>query len=182
MLDMLALANSVCLLTLSPSDRHVRASLLCAWLIALCCAVLCCAVLWWMLDNMLALTLILTRIRFRASDFGQVAKINTPENNSCKIETGFSCGDGARVICFFARLIQQLGFWTKKKSNQRRLLLSPAPHRVDFARPWTQASKPTRTDSSLAAKRRAEALPVVFFSTKLPSPARMSCCSVCTLV
>ena len=30
----------VCLLALSHSDRHVRASLLCAWLIALCCAVL----------------------------------------------------------------------------------------------------------------------------------------------
>ena len=36
---MLVLANSVCLLALSRSDRHVRASLLCAWLIALCCAV-----------------------------------------------------------------------------------------------------------------------------------------------
>ena len=37
MLDyVLALANSVCLLALPPSDRVVRASLLCAWLIALC--------------------------------------------------------------------------------------------------------------------------------------------------
>ena len=33
---------------------------------------------------------------------------------SCKIETGFLCGDGARVIRFFARVIQQLGFWTQK--------------------------------------------------------------------
>ena len=34
------------------------------------------------------------------------------------IETGFSCeigcGNGARVICLFARVIQQLGFWTQK--------------------------------------------------------------------
>ena len=28
----------------------------------------------------------------------------------CKIETGFSCGDGARVVRFFACVIQQLGF------------------------------------------------------------------------
>ena len=34
--------------------------------------------------------------------------------NSCKIETGFLCGDGARVIRFIARVIQQLGFWTQK--------------------------------------------------------------------
>ena len=29
-------------------------------------------------------------------------------NYSCKIETGFLCGDGARVILFFARVIQHL--------------------------------------------------------------------------
>ena len=55
--------------------------------------------------------LILMRIRFRASDFGQVAKNNC---HSCKIETGFLRGDGARVIYFFAHVIQQLGFRTKK--------------------------------------------------------------------
>ena len=35
--DMLALANSVCMPAWSRSDRHVCASLLYAWLIALCC-------------------------------------------------------------------------------------------------------------------------------------------------
>ena len=30
--------------------------------------------------------------------------------NSCKIETGFLCGDGARVICCLC-VIQQLGFY-----------------------------------------------------------------------
>ena len=25
-----------------------------------------------------------------------------------------SCGDGARVILFYARVVQQLGFWTQK--------------------------------------------------------------------
>ena len=42
--DMLGLANSLCSLALSHSDRHVLGLLLCAGLIALlCCAVLCCA-------------------------------------------------------------------------------------------------------------------------------------------
>ena len=58
--------------------------------------------------------LIIMRIRFRASDFGLAAKVNASKYHSCKIETGFSCGDGARVIPFFARVIQQLGFWTQK--------------------------------------------------------------------
>ena len=62
-------------------------------------------------QNELLLLLILIRIRFRASDFGQVAKNNC---HSCKIETGFLRGDGARVIYFFAHVIQQLGFRTKK--------------------------------------------------------------------
>ena len=31
-----------------------------------------------------------------------------------KIETGFLCGHGARVIVFYARVVQQLGFWTQK--------------------------------------------------------------------
>ena len=50
------------------------------------------------------------RIRFRASDFGLVAKIEL----SCKIETAFLCGDDARVIVVYARVIQQLGFRTQK--------------------------------------------------------------------
>ena len=38
---MRALANSVCLLAFSRSDRHVLSLLLCTGLIVLCCAVLC---------------------------------------------------------------------------------------------------------------------------------------------
>ena len=73
--------------------------------------------------------------------------------NSCKIETGFLRGDGARVIRFFARVIQQLRFWTSVNSSQRRLLLlCPAPRRVHFARPWTQTSKPLRSDFRLARR------------------------------
>ena len=37
---LLALAKAVRLLALSHSGQHVRASLLCAWLIVLCCSVL----------------------------------------------------------------------------------------------------------------------------------------------
>ena len=100
-------------------------------------------------------------------------KRNTPEYNySRKIETGFLCGDGARVILFFARVIQQLSFWTQKIQANIDYLLRPAPRRVHFARPWTRASKPISSDSSPAAKRRADALHVVIFSTKHPSPAR----------
>ena len=55
-------------------------------------------------------------------------------------------------------MIQQLGFWTQKIQANVKLLLCPAPRRVPFARPWTHASKPKLTDSSLAAKRRAEAI------------------------
>ena len=40
------------------------------------------------------------RIRFRASDFGLVAKIKL----SGEIETGFLCGDDAPVIYIFARV------------------------------------------------------------------------------
>ena len=54
------------------------------------------------------------RIRFRASDFGQVAK----QISFVRIETGFlheiGCDDGVRVICLFARVIQQLGFGTQR--------------------------------------------------------------------
>ena len=83
--------------------------------------------------------------------------------HSWNIETGFLCRDGARVTWFSARGIQQLDFWTRKIQANARLLPCPAPRRVHFARPWTQASKSTLTDFSLAAKRRAEALHVVFF-------------------
>ena len=35
-----------------------------------------------------------------------------------KMETGFLCelgsGDSARIICLFARAVQQLGLWTEK--------------------------------------------------------------------
>ena len=50
-----------------------------------------------------------------------------------------------------------------ENSSERRLLLCLAPRRVHFARPWTQASKPALTDSSLATKTRVEALYLGYF-------------------
>ena len=59
-------------------------------------------------------------------------------------------------------------FLNMENSSQRRLLLlGLAPRGVRFARPWTQPFKPALTDSSLAAKRRAEALHSVFFQPSI---------------
>ena len=90
----------------------------------------------------------------------------------CKIESGFLCGGGARVIRFFARVIQQLGFWTQKIQahvdyycyvRRRAEFTSLGP--VELEHPSL------RSHSSLAAKRRAEALHVVFIFNKAPEPS-----------
>ena len=92
--------------------------------------------------------------------------------HSCKIETGFLCGDGARVIrFFFARVIQQLGFWTQKiQANVDDCYVRRRAERTSLGPGLEPPS--LRSGPSLAAKRRAEALHVVFFSKKRPSPAR----------
>ena len=61
-----------------------------------------------------------------------------------QIETGLlceiGCGDGARVICLFARVIQQLGFWTQKiQANVAYCYVwrREQTRRVHYARPWT---------------------------------------------
>ena len=88
-----------------------------------------------------------------------------------QIETGLWCGDGARVIHFFARVIQQLGFWTQKiQANVDYCYVRHRAERIPLGLGLEHPS--LRSDSSLVAKRRAEALHVVFFSTKHPSPAR----------
>ena len=109
----------------------------------------------------------IVRIRFRASDFDLVAKIKL----SCRIETGFLCGDHARVILFFARVIQQFGFWTHKiQANVDYCYVRRRTERTSLGPGLEHPS--LRSDSNLAARRRAEAHHVVFFSTKHPSPAR----------
>ena len=60
-------------------------------------------------------------------------------------------------LFFCSLVIQQLSVWTQKiEANIDYRYI-----RRRAARPWTQASKPTLTDSSLAAKRRV--LHIVFF-------------------
>ena len=54
--------------------------------------------------------------------------------------------------------------------------------RMHLARPRTQAREPPLTDSSLTAKRRAEALQVVFFQIQSPALSRSDVAAVCTLV
>ena len=82
------------------------------------------------------------------------------------------CGDDARVILFFARVIQQLGFWTQKiQANVDYCYVRRRAERTSLGPGLEHPS--LRSDSSLAAKRRAEALDVVFFSTKHANPARV---------
>ena len=116
----------------------------------------------------LGLRLIIMRIRFRASDFGLLAK---DKDHPCKVETGFLCGDGARVIRFFARVIQQLGLWTQKfQANVDYCYVRAVPRAFRSA-----------LDSSIQAYAQTLVWPRRdvprrftwhFFSTKYPSPAR----------
>ena len=61
------------------------------------------------LNIYISLRLVRMRIRIRGSDFGQIAKTKI---SFAQIETGFlceiGCGDGARIIGLFARVIQRL--------------------------------------------------------------------------
>ena len=84
------------------------------------------------------------RIQFRASDFGLVAKIKIIRAKSKQA----SCAEMVLDYCYVRR-------------RAERTSLGPGLEHPSL-----------RSDSSLAAKRRAEALHVVFFSTKHPSPAR----------
>ena len=119
---------------------------------------------------MCILRLILMQVQFRPLYFSEVAKNKSPFFLFVQNAAGFLLfeigrGDGTWAICcLLVRLfISSVRFLGIENSSQRRLLLCLAPRRVHFARPWTQASKPALTDSNLAAKRRAEALHLVFF-------------------
>ena len=72
------------------------------------------------------LRLIPMRIRFRAY-FGRVAKLNivcAKRTSLCEI----GCRDGTRVIRWFTRVIQHLGFWTWKSQAN-----------VDYRYVWRRA-------------------------------------------
>ena len=102
-------------------------------------------------------------------------------DHSCKTEKGFLSGDGARVIRFVARVIQQLGFWIQKiQANVD--YCGYVRRRAECTSLGPRLKHPSlSSDSSLAAKSRAEALHVIFFFNKASQP-RTSCCSGCTLV
>ena len=91
--------------------------------------------------------------------------------HSCKIETGFLCEDGARGIRFFARVIQPLGFWTQKiQANVEYCCY--VRRRAECTSLGPGLKHPNlRSDASLAAKSRAEALHVVFFFNKASEPS-----------
>ena len=68
-------------------------------------------------------------------------------------------------------MIQQLGFWTQIiQANVDYCYVRRRAQRTSLGPGLEHPS--LRSDSSLAANRRAEALQVVFFSTKRLSPAR----------
>ena len=76
-------------------------------------------------------------------------------------------------------MIQQLGFWTQE--IQANLDYCYARRRAECTPLGPGLEHPSlRSDASLAAMRRAEALHVVFFSTKHPSPARELLLCVCS--
>ena len=96
----------------------------------------------------------------------QISFVQKKTDFLCEI----GCGDGARVICLFARVIQQLGFWTQKfKPTSTTARSGAAPSALRSA--LDSIKHPSlRSDSSLAAKRRAEALHVFFFQRSVYSP------------
>ena len=114
------------------------------------------------------------RIRFRASDFGLVAKINIIRAKSKQA----SCAEMVLGSSFFCSCDSSaVRFLDSENSSQHRLLLRPAPRRVHFARPCTRASTgldhPSLYAQTLIWPRRD--VPRRFtwcFSTKHPSPAR----------
>ena len=106
------------------------------------------------------------RIRFRASDFGLFLKIKL----SCKVETGFLCGDDARVIFFFARVVQQLGFWTREVHAN-----------VDYyCYPRRRAERTSRGAGIGHSSLRSGSSRGVFFQQSTRAQQE-SCCFVCDL-
>ena len=122
---------------------------------------------------------ILTRIRFRAANFGQIDFSGENKSRSCtskqppcaksdpEIVFGsflFLCSWPSSYVFGLKKIHANVDYCCVWRREETR--------RVHFARPRTQASEPPLTDSSLAAKRRTVELHVVFSSTKHPRPAR----------
>jgi len=90
------------------------------------------------------------------------------------------CGDGARVILFYARVVQQLGFWTQKV--QANVVYCYVRRRAEYTSlgPGLEHLS-LRADSSLAAKSRADALHVVLFFNKASEPSTGAAAALCVL-
>ena len=97
--------------------------------------------------------LILMRIRFRASDFGQVAKTNVVRANRNRLLVQNWMRRWCPGQLFVCSCDSAVRFLDSEKSCESRLLLCLPPRRVHFARPWTSASNPALTYSSPVAKR-----------------------------
>ena len=113
------------------------------------------------INNLDFFRLIPMRIRFRASDFGRVAKKTSVVQSELHVRNRMRrwCS-GHLLVCSCDSAVR---FLDVEKSSQCRLPLCLTPRRVHFDPPWTLVSQPALIESSLAAKRRAEALHVVFF-------------------
>ena len=79
----------------------------------------------------------------------------------------------------FARVIQQLGFWTQKlQANVDYCYVRRRAERISLGPGLEHLS--LRSDCSLAAKRRADALHVVLFN-KAPEPSTGAAAALCVL-
>ena len=99
----------------------------------------------------------------------------------CEIETGFLCGDGALSSFSFTRVIQQLFRWTHKpQANVDNFYVRHCAECFSLGPRLEHLS--LRSDSSLAAKRRADARFTWCISYKqIRTQHDSCCCSVCTL-
>ena len=98
---------------------------------------------------------------------GLVAKINLIGAKSKQA----SCAEKVLRSFVFAHVIQQLGFWTQKIQAHVDYCYVRRRAECTSLGPVGLEHPSLRSHSSLAAKRRAEALRVVFIFNKAPEPS-----------
>ena len=122
--------------------------------------------------------LTLTRIRFRASDFGQDAK-----QISVQIRRGFWCeigrGDGARVIIIFARVSKQLVF-SENTATSTIAMSGAAKRRAECTSLGPGLKHPSLHRLTLAWPRKD--MPRRFTCYGSSDPGTMTCCCCCCCV
>ena len=118
------------------------------------------------------------RIRFRASDFGLVAKINI--NFRAKSKHA-SCPEMVLGSFFFVRVVQLLGFWTEKiQANVDYCYVRRRAECTSLAPGLEHPILPS--DSSLAAKRRSTALHFIYiFFNRTSEPSTRVAADLCAL-